>query len=125
MRIGHVIKVIAEKKIGFIRSEDLHEDVFFHFTKVEKVNPTDLEEGDEVEFDIDQLSWLEKERLQATVVRRAARPLELRLKASDAPNLNAHHHPRAKKNRPTWRGGSGSRTDKADEDSAGENSSDE
>ena len=30
MRIGVVVKVITDKKIGFIRSEDLREDVFFH-----------------------------------------------------------------------------------------------
>ncbi|GAB5403787.1 MAG: cold shock domain-containing protein [Aureliella sp.] len=122
MRIGVVVKVIAEKKIGFIKSDDLHEDVFFHFTKVEKVGTADLAEGDEVEFEVDELSWLEKERLQATLVRRSARPLELRLKPSDAPHLKASHHPRARKARPTWRGGSGSRTPRGDEnqDNSGE-----
>lgn len=115
MRIGVVVKVIAEKKIGFIKSEDLHEDVFFHFTKVAKVGTADLMEGDEVEFEVDELSWLEKERLQATMVRRSVRPHNLTLKPSDAPHLKAHHHPRARKARPTWRGGSGSRVPKPEE----------
>jgi CspA family cold shock protein len=36
---------------GFIESEDSEEDVFFH---MEDVGGPDLEEGQEVEFDIDQ-----------------------------------------------------------------------
>ena len=103
MRIGIVVKVIADRKIGFIRSEDLREDVFFHFSKVEKVGTLDLQEGDEVEYSIDELCKIENERLQATLVRRSVRPLTLRLKPSDAPDLKAHHHPRARKRRPTWR----------------------
>jgi cold shock CspA family protein len=103
MRVGSVVKVIAEKKIGFIRSEDLREDVFFHFSKVEKVGTLDLREGDEVEYEIDELAKIEKMRLQATKVRRSVRPLTMTLKPSDAPELKAHHHPRARKRRPTWR----------------------
>lgn len=103
MRIGVVVKVIPEKKIGFIRSEDLREDVFFHFSKVTKVGTLDLFEGDEVEYEIDELAKIENERLQATLVRRSIRPLEMRLKPSDAPELKAHHHPKARKRRPSWR----------------------
>lgn len=103
MRIGLVVKVIPEKKIGFIRSDDLDEDVFFHFTKVEKVGTFDLMEGDEVEYEVDELARIDKLRLQATMVRRSVRPLETRLKSSDAPKLNAHHHPNARKRRPSWR----------------------
>ncbi|MFO7926640.1 MAG: cold-shock protein [Halobacteriota archaeon] len=36
---------------GFIETEDSDEDVFFH---MEDVGGPDLEEGDEVEFDIEQ-----------------------------------------------------------------------
>lgn len=103
MRVGVVVKVIPEKKIGFIRSEDLREDVFFHFSKVEKVGTLDLQEEDEVEYEIDELAKIENLRIQATLVRRSVRPLAMRLKPSDAPELKAHHHPRARKRRPTWR----------------------
>lgn len=103
MRVGIVVKTIVDKKIGFIRSEDLREDVFFHFSKVEKVGARDLEEGDEVEYTIDELAKLEKLRLQATLVRRSARPLSMKLQPSDAPELKAKHHPNARKRRPTWR----------------------
>ncbi len=103
MRVGEVVKVIPEKKIGFIRSEDLDEDVFFHFSKVQKVGTLDLQQGDEVEYEIDELHRIEKIRLQATLVRRSARPLTMRLAPSDAPDLKAHHHPKARRRRPTWR----------------------
>lgn len=104
MRIGVVVKTIPEKKIGFIRSEDLIEDVFFHFSKVEKVGTLDLQEGDEVEYEVDELHKIQKEQLKATKVRRSVRPLSMRLKPSDAPELKAKHHPNARKRRPTWRG---------------------
>ncbi len=103
MRIGSVVKVIPEKKIGFIRAEDLREDVFFHFSKVEQVGRLDLQQGDEVEFEIDELDKIEKRQLRATLVRRSVRPLTMRLQPSDAPELKAHHHPKARKRRPTWR----------------------
>lgn len=104
MRVGSVVKVIPEKKIGFIRADDLREDVFFHFTKVEKVGTLDLREGDEVEFEIDELAKINKlDRLQATRVRRSVRPLTMRIQPSDAPELKAHHHPKARKRRPRWR----------------------
>lgn len=103
MRVGEVVKVLPEKKIGFIRSEDLDEDVFFHFSKVQKVGTLDLQQGDEVEYEIDELHRIEKVRLQATLVRRSIRPLTLRLAPSDAPDLKAHHHPKARRRRPTWR----------------------
>ena len=61
MRIGVVVKVITDKKIGFIRSEDLREDVFFHFSKVENtIGSTTLIEGDEVEYEIDELQRINK-----------------------------------------------------------------
>lgn len=103
MRIGIVVKVIPDKKIGFIRSEDLYEDVFFHFSNVEKVGTLDLREGDEVEYEIDELHKIEKQKLSATLVRRSVRQLNLKLYPSDAPELKAHHHPNARKRRPTWR----------------------
>ena len=103
MRIGLVVKVIPEKSIGFIRAEDLWDDVFFHFSKVEQVGRLDLQDGDEVEFEIDELDKIEKRPLRATLVRRSVRPLTMRLQPSDAPELQAHHRPKARKRRPTWR----------------------
>jgi cold shock CspA family protein len=103
MRIGTVVKVIAEKKIGFIRSADLREDVFFHFSKVEKLGTLPIAEGDEVEYEIDELQRIQKSQLQAIRVRRPARPLSAKLKSSDAPKLKAKHHPKALKRRPAWR----------------------
>lgn len=103
MRVGSVVKVIPEKKIGFIRADDLKEDVFFHFSIVQKVGRLDLQEGDEVEFEIDELDKIEKRPLRATLVRRSVRPLTMRLQPSDAPELKAHHHPKARQRRPTWR----------------------
>lgn len=113
MRVGEVVKVLPDKKIGFIRSADLDEDVFFHFSKVQKVGTLDLQEGDEVEYEVDELHRIEKIRLQATMVRRSVRPLTLRLAPSDAPDLNAHHHPKSRRRRPTWR----DKTPKQDDDS--------
>lgn len=103
MRVGVVVKVVPEKKIGFIRSEDLREDVFFHFSKVEKVGTLDLQDGDEVEYEIDEIAKMDKQGLRATLVRRSVRPLAMKLKPSDAPELKAKHHPKARKRRPTWR----------------------
>jgi cold shock CspA family protein len=103
MRIGQIVKVIPEKKIGFIRAEDLRDDVFFHYSRVQQVGTLDLQEGDEVEFEINELDKIEKRPLRATMVRRSVRPLTMRIQPSDAPELKAHHHPKARKRRPTWR----------------------
>lgn len=103
MRIGTVVKVIPAKKIGFIKSADLYEDVFFHFSKVEKVGRLDLQENDEVEFEIDELARMENQPLQATLVRRSVRQLAMKIRPSDAPELRAKHHPKARKRRPVWR----------------------
>jgi cold shock CspA family protein len=117
MRVGEIVKVLPEKKIGFIRSEDLDEDVFFHFSKVQKVGTLDLQQGDEVEYEIDELHRIEKIRLQATMVRRSVRPLTLRLAPSDAPDLNAHHHPKARRRRPSWRDSNAAANDEPPTDS--------
>ncbi len=103
MRVGIVVKVIPDKKIGFIRSADLPEDVFFHFSKVEITGTRALEDGEEVEFEVDELARIEKRRLQATLVRRSVRPLSMKIQPSDAPKLRAKHHPKARMRRPTWR----------------------
>ena len=51
MPTGTVAFFHDRKGYGFIESEDSDEDVFFHMDDVEG---PDLEEGEEVEFDIEQ-----------------------------------------------------------------------
>ncbi len=103
MRIGVVVKVIPDKKIGFIRADDLREDVFFHFSVVQTTGRRELAEGDEVEFEIDELDKIEKRAMRAIKVQRSQRPLTMRLQASDAPEFRSQHHPRARQRRPNWR----------------------
>jgi cold shock CspA family protein len=103
MRVGEVVKVIPQKKIGFIRTEGLRQDVFFHYSVVDSQGRRDLIEGDEVEYEIDEFARLERKEMRATLVRISARPLTMRLKASDAPELHSQHHPKARQKRPVWR----------------------
>ena len=51
MASGTVAFFNERKGYGFIESDDADEDVFFH---MEDVGGPDLEEGQEVEFDIEQ-----------------------------------------------------------------------
>ncbi|MDX1744295.1 MAG: cold-shock protein [Halobacteriales archaeon] len=51
MATGTVAFFHERKGYGFIETEDADEDVFFH---MEDVGGPDLEEGQEVEFDIEQ-----------------------------------------------------------------------
>lgn len=108
MRVGLVVKVIPDKKIGFIHTDDLRDDIFFHFSVVDQPGRRELAEGDEVEFEIDELDRLEKRKLRASVVRRTLRPLSMRLQASDAPELQSQHHPNARQRKPNWRKKAGS-----------------
>lgn len=103
MRVGQVVKIIPQKKIGFIRTEGLRQDVFFHYSVVDAQGRRDLIEGDEVEYEIDEFARLERKEMRATLVRISARPLTMRLKASDAPELHSQHHPKARQKRPVWR----------------------
>lgn len=103
MRVGIVVKVIPDKKIGFIRTEDLRDDVFFHFSKVEKTTERDLQDGDEVEFEIDELARIEKTDLRAIRVRHSKRHLSVRIRPGPGTEVKAQHHPNARQRRPTWR----------------------
>ncbi|MDY6818513.1 MAG: cold-shock protein [Halobacteriales archaeon] len=51
MATGTVTFFHDEKGYGFIETEDADDDVFFH---MEDVGGPDLEEGQDVEFDIEQ-----------------------------------------------------------------------
>ncbi|MEZ6080083.1 MAG: hypothetical protein R3C56_31735 [Pirellulaceae bacterium] len=91
-----MVKVLPEKNwLHSLRRS--RRGCLFHFSKVQKVGTLDLQEGEEVEYEIDELHRIEKVRLQATLVRRSVRPLTLRLAPSDAPDLKAHHHPKARR----------------------------
>ncbi|GIW98646.1 MAG: cold-shock protein [Pirellulaceae bacterium] len=103
MRVGTIVKLLPDRKIGFIRSEGLREDVFFHLSQVENLRVRTLREGDELQFEIDELARLEKRPLRATRVVWPDRPLTRRLKVTEAPHLHAQHHPRARQRRPVWR----------------------
>ena len=103
MRIGIVVKTIEAKKIGFIRSADLKEDVFFHYSCVQGPGRAALQEGEEVEYEIDEFLRMEYAELKATLVQRSRRPQSIRLKPSDAPKLHANHHPNARRRRPVWK----------------------
>ena len=61
MRIGQIITVIADRKFGFIRSEHFRDDVFFHFSTLENLNPKWLRIGQDVEFEIDELLRINKQ----------------------------------------------------------------
>lgn len=52
---------------------------------------------------IDEFARIERKELKATLVRMSSRPLTMRLKVSDAPELHSQHHPRARQKRPSWR----------------------
>ena len=49
---GTIKKVIRDKGFGFIVPDDGSDDVFFHRSRVERVQFEDLREGDEVEFQV-------------------------------------------------------------------------
>lgn len=115
MRVGLVVKVIPDKKIGFIHTDDLRDDIFFHFSVVDQPGRRQLGEGDEVEFEINELDRIEKRNIRATVVRRTLRPLSMRLQASDAPELQSQHHPKARQRKPTWRKNSSSNATESNE----------
>ena len=49
---GTIKKVIKDKGFGFIVPDDGSDDVFFHRSRVERVQFEDLREGDKVEFQV-------------------------------------------------------------------------
>jgi CspA family cold shock protein len=49
---GTIKKIIRDKGFGFIVPDDGSDDVFFHRSRVERVQFEDLREGDEVEFQV-------------------------------------------------------------------------
>jgi cold shock CspA family protein len=103
MRIGQIINVIADRKFGFIRTEHFRDDVFFHFSTLKNINPKRLRIGQEVEFEIDELLRINKQKLEAVLVQEPAEPLSARLEEENQSELRAAHHPRARRRKPSWK----------------------
>lgn len=99
-----------ESKFGFIDAEDFREDVFFHLSAWDpkyKGGHLDPKLGAFVEYELDEEFRARENKLRATVVRLTDRPMGRKLIARDAPHLINPHHPKARRKRPTWRGGQG------------------
>lgn len=108
MRVGHIIKLIPERKFGFIKTDHFRDDVFFHFSALRGgLQGRLLEENQEVEFEINEILRLDEQKLEATIVQTPARPLSKTLDEKSIRELQASHHPRARQRKPTWREKSG------------------
>ena len=104
MRVGRIAKVVLDKKFGFIRADEFIDDVFFHFSAVAPDDKPEMwDQGQEVEFVLDDLLKINEKLLRATFVRGAVRPLTMTLSPAAAPDLHSKHHPRARQRKPTWR----------------------
>lgn len=117
MRVG-VIKHISPKKgFGFIACEGLRDDVFFHFTvwKGTHKRADQLQVGDEVEFDLDELSRIMGAELKAEKVIPPRRPLTKKIEDHSDPHLLPKHHPRARRRMAKWRSDKKDRSTAADQ----------
>jgi len=104
MRVGHIIKLIPDRKFGFIKTDHFREDVFFHFSALRGgLQGKYLEENQEVEFEINEILRLDEQKLEATIVQKPARPLSMTLDEKSIKEMQASHHPRARQRKPTWR----------------------
>ncbi len=104
IRLGWIMRVVPDKHIGFIKSEDFREDVFFHWSTWQGP-PTEPLEELYVEFEIDDDHFEVKKQLRAKVVRVTKRPAGRKLTAADATFEFTHHHPKAQRRKPGWRSG--------------------
>jgi cold shock CspA family protein len=103
MRVGTIVTLLEEKKFGFIRTEHFRDDVFFHQSTLQGIQFRQLEVGMEVEFEINEILRLDEQKLEATVVQFATRPLSKSLAQRPMRELLAAHHPRARQRKPSWR----------------------
>ncbi len=121
MRVGIVVKLLHDRRFGFIRAENLRSDVLFRYSVVEPASlPLTWYDGQEVEFDLDDLKRLEFGELEAAKVREATRPLSHRLIEAVKPGMAPAHHPKARRRKPIWR-----RADEEETKSDDPNTSDE
>jgi cold shock CspA family protein len=107
MRIGQIVKVVTDRKFGFIRSEHFREDVFFHFSSLTNINPKWIRIGQDVEFEIDELLRINQQKLEATIVQEPRKPLSFRLEEETIDQFNPTHHPKARRRKPIWKERSG------------------
>jgi cold shock CspA family protein len=103
MRIGQIIKLVPNRKFGFIRTEHFREDVFFHYSILKDLPSRFLEVGQDVEFEINELLRLDEQKLEATVVQPASRSLSNKLEEEAMPEFRPAHHPKARRRKPTWK----------------------
>jgi len=99
MQSGFIVKIIAEKKIGFIASRDGGRDVFFHSSVVPGDQFEQLEEGQTVSFDLDE-SQGTNDRPRAAKVEPCD---EKRPAGGKGADPQVARHPRARRRKPTWR----------------------
>lgn len=103
MRLGVIIKLIPERKFGFIKTDHFKDDVFFHYSVLKNLPGKFLEEGQEVEFEINELLRMDTQKLEATLVQAARRPFSKTLDEKLVPEMQAAHHPKARQRKPIWR----------------------
>jgi cold shock CspA family protein len=103
MRVGHIIKLVPDRKFGFIKTDHFRDDVFFHYSVLHRLQGRFLEEGQEVEFEINEILRLDDQKLEATLVQAASRPLAKSLDEKSIPEMQAAHHPKARQRKPLWR----------------------
>ena len=53
MATGSITRLVRDRGFGFIKSSESSEDVFFHSSSLDQGVFDDLNEGQEVEFDIE------------------------------------------------------------------------
>ena len=104
MRVGRVIRMIREKSFGFIRADEFREDVFFHFSCVDRnTHPDQWPDELEVEFELNELLRIDEGKLQASLVRPATRPRAVAIDEIGDKVTKAKHHPKARQRKPIWR----------------------
>jgi cold shock CspA family protein len=104
MKVGKVVKLLHDRKFGFIRADNLRSDVLFRYAVVEgPLQARNWYVGQEVEFDLDECRRLEHGELEAAKVQVASRPLSHRLVESELPGMSPAHHPKARRRKPIWR----------------------
>ncbi len=53
MTTGNITRIVRDRGFGFIQTPDSTEDIFFHSSSVDQPTFDELNEGQEVEFDVE------------------------------------------------------------------------